>query len=182
MRRSLSSPSPEEFRAGTSESWPAQQLAAFLAAVSAYPNPELATRHAIERVAEALDAEVVAVVRRGCRTLAIGFPSGEVPEAELTQIAEQRATQPTFAELPPLGRCAVAREPLDPERLEWLLVARRAGRLDGAERDLLRGMARVLGLTREMQGRRRLLERVSTIQRQLVHRGSPDEVLQAIIA
>ena len=66
--------------------------------------------------------------------------------------------------MPRLGPCAVVSEPLDRERLQWLVVARAGGPYSPEERDLLRGAARVLDLANQMLGRRRLLERVSGIQ------------------
>ena len=158
-------------------SWPAQQLAEFLCAVSVHPAPAQATTRGIERMAEMLEAEIVAVVRAGCESISIGFPAGQVPESYLRELADTTVQR---AELPRIGRCAVAREPLDQERFEWLVVARTGAPLNPEECDLLRGAARVLGLTREMLGHRRLLECVSEIQRQIVRRVPQEEVLEAI--
>jgi diguanylate cyclase (GGDEF)-like protein len=161
------------------ESWPAQQLAEFLAVLSVHSDPAAATRSGIERVAEALDAEVAAVVRGGHESVSIGFPAGETPDDQLRHLVERDCG---YCELPHLGRCAFVREPLDEEELTWLVVARVDRELTGEERDLLRGMARVLGLVREMVGRRLLLERVSAIQRQIVRRSPADDVVSAIVA
>jgi diguanylate cyclase (GGDEF)-like protein len=164
---------------GASESWPAQQLAEFLAVLSVHSDPLAATRCGLERVAEVLDAEIGAVIREGCETISIGFPPDQIPTAELKRLAER---EELWCELPPLGRCAVARYPLDDERLAWLLIARSDRALSGEEFDLLRGMARVLGLVRDMVGHRLLLERVSAIQRQIVRRSPGEVVLDAIVA
>ncbi len=161
------------------ESWPAQQLAEFLAILSVHSDPGAATCNGIERVAEALDAEVAAVVRDGCPIVSIGFPAGEVPEALLRRLVASNCRR---CDLPWIGDCGVAREPLDREQLTSLLVARAGRELTGEERDLLRGMARVLGLVREMVGRRVLLERVSAIQRQIVRRTPARAVVDAIVA
>src|SRR5438270_12258810 len=96
------------------DSWTAQQLAEFLAVLSVHSDPELATRSGVERVAETLDAEVAAVLRVGCRTVSIGFPSGRVPEAQLRELVGSASSE---CELPTLGRCALVTEPLDPEQL-----------------------------------------------------------------
>jgi diguanylate cyclase (GGDEF)-like protein len=161
------------------EIWPAQQLAEFLASVSAGIDRETAVGLGIERVAEALDAEVTAAVRDGYPIVSIGFPPGELPEAQLRDLARGSEGHTT---LPGLGACAVAREPLDPDGHEWLLVARTGPLLGGQERDLLRGMGRVLGLALEMLDHRRLLEHVSGIQRQIVRRCSAEEVMESIVA
>jgi diguanylate cyclase (GGDEF)-like protein len=160
-------------------SWPAQQLAEFLAVVSAHSDPAAATLAAVELVAEALHLEVAAVVRAGCKIVSTGCPDGRAPADLLLGLAAGREAETV---LPGLGRCAVAREPLDQERLAWLLVACTGRELSGEERDLLRGMARVLGLAREMLGRRRLLERVSEIQRQIVRRAPASEVIDTIVS
>jgi diguanylate cyclase (GGDEF)-like protein len=146
-------------------SWPAEQIADFLSAVSAHSDPIEATRRGVQRVAEMLEADAVAVIREGCPTIGTG-PGGEPLAAGIDG-------EPLAAE--------IAREPLDEEQLAWLVVARAGGELTGAERDLLRGMARVLGVTRELIVRRRLLERVAEIHRQIVRRAPADEVLQAIV-
>lgn len=166
------------FASEPNESWPAQQLAEFLAVLSVHSDPAAATRSGLERVAEVLDAEIAAVVREGCDTVAIGFPPAEVPTTELLGLV---ARENEFWELPSIGHCAVAHEPLDDERMAWLLIARAGRSLSGEEQDLLRGMARVLGLVREMVGRRLLLERVSEIQRQIVRRSPGKQVLDAIV-
>ena len=45
--------------------WSTQELTAFLASVSSAADERTATRLAVERAAEALDAEVAALLRRG---------------------------------------------------------------------------------------------------------------------
>jgi len=63
------------------------------------------------------------------------------------------------------------------------LLAARAGDEDFSreERDLLRGMARVLVLTLRMLSRQELLERLSVLQRMIVRRAEPSELLQAVV-
>ncbi len=72
---------------------------------------------------------------------------------------------------------------LDTDEPGQLLVAR-AGTEDftRVEHDLLRGMARVLVMTLRMFARQQLLERMSSIQRMIVRRDDPREVLQAVVA
>jgi diguanylate cyclase (GGDEF)-like protein len=160
-------------------SWGAQQLAEFLGGVAVEGDPRKATRRGLERVAELLEADAVCTLRDGIDPLAVGLPLGQVPEALLDTL---RPGVVAAAELPGLGLCRLAREPLDPDRLQWLIVARAGAPFSAAERDLLRGMARVLGLVQEMGVRRLLLERVSEIQRQIVRRVPSREILRLIVS
>ena len=161
------------------DSWSTQQLAEFLAAVSSFPDQSSAISGAVERAAESLDAEVGALVRDGDVAVSIGFAEGEAPVALLHALARDDARE---ADLPSLGACSVAREPLYEGHPTWLLVGRTGEPLSAEERVLLRGMARVLGLMLGMLGRQNLLERVSEIQRQIVRRAAPREVLDAIVS
>ena len=61
----------------TAGNWSTQQLAEFLAVVSSVPEPQAAIREAIERSAEALEAEVGAVIQAGTVTASVGFPPGK---------------------------------------------------------------------------------------------------------
>jgi hypothetical protein len=127
-----------------SESWSTQQLTEFLALVSSFTDERSATRGAVERAAEVVEAEVVAVIRGGLVAEAIGFPPGALPEDELIRLA----AEPQIAQLTGLGPCRVNVVELEGEEPGQLLVAR-AG-YEGfslEERDLLRGVARVLVLT-----------------------------------
>ena len=83
------------------DSWSTQQLAEFLAAVSSFTDQESAMRGGVERAAEALDAEVAALVRDGGVAVSIGFPEGEAPEDMLLELAETGASD---GELPGLGQ------------------------------------------------------------------------------
>ena len=64
--------------AGRSE-WHAQQLAEFLAAISAYEDEPAALDGAVERAAEAMEAEIAAIVRDGSVLVSVGFRTGHVP-------------------------------------------------------------------------------------------------------
>jgi diguanylate cyclase (GGDEF)-like protein len=163
------------------ESWSTQQLTEFLALVSSFADAASATRGAVERAAEAVDAEVVALVRDGSVSAAVGFPEAGLPVVELVALAA-RGSSLREARLPGIGACRVASVALEGELPGQLLVAR-AGDEDfsGEERDLLRGMARVLTLTLRMLGRQQLLERLSVLQRMIVRRVEPAELLQAVV-
>jgi diguanylate cyclase (GGDEF)-like protein len=163
-------------------SWSTQQLTEFLAHVSSFTDAMAATHGAVERVAEAVDAEVVALLRDGSVKAAVGFPAAARPEAELFALAA-RGSSVRAARLTGLGACRVAIVALEGETPGLLLVAR-AGDEDfsGEERDLLRGMARVLLLTLRMLSRQDLLERLSVLQRMIVRRADRAELLQAVVA
>ncbi len=163
------------------ESWSTQQLTEFLALVASFTDEASATSGAVERAAEAVDAEVVALVRDGVVAAAIGFPDDDLPEDELVALAALGGAS-RAAHLPGLGACRVTIIALEGELPGQLLVAR-AGAEDfsGDERDLLRGMARVLLLTLRMLGRQHLLERLSILQRMIVSRAASGELLQAVV-
>ena len=63
-----------------------------------------ATRGAVERAAEALESEVVAIVRGDSVIAAIGYPQDALPEDELVRLARE----PERGELTALGPCRVA--------------------------------------------------------------------------
>src|SRR4051812_49811678 len=62
-------------------------LAEFVVAVSGAPDADAALERAIESAAEALDAEVGAVVRGGAVVASTGWPRFDVPEPELLALA-----------------------------------------------------------------------------------------------
>jgi diguanylate cyclase (GGDEF)-like protein len=166
--------------AQTAESWSTQQLTEFLALVSSFPDESSAVRGAVERAAEALDAEVAAIVDDGDLVASIGFPEGTAPVADLAAISTRDACEAELAGLGPCNAVAVDLEAADSGRL---LVARLGGGgFSREETDLLRGMARVLSLTRRMLQRQALLEGLSAIQRLIVSRASRHEVLDAVVA
>jgi diguanylate cyclase (GGDEF)-like protein len=161
------------------ESWSTHQLTEFLALVSSFPDAGAATRGAVEHAAEVLDAEVVAVIRGGAVSAAIGYAADALPEAELVALA----AEPQRARLTGLGDCRAAVVRLETEEPGHLLVAR-AGSEDFTreEYDLLLGMARVLVMTVRMFQRQQLLERLSGLQRMIVRRAEPRDVLHAVVA
>ena len=65
----------------------AQQLAEFLAAVSSSPDAATAVRSALERAAEAVEADVAAAVTGGEVTVGVGLPDRELPTGALVGIA-----------------------------------------------------------------------------------------------
>ncbi|MDX6649586.1 MAG: hypothetical protein QOJ97_1537 [Solirubrobacteraceae bacterium] len=163
----------------STESWSTQQLAEFMAFVASFADEAAAVRGAVERAAEVLEAEVGAIVTHGALTASIGFPPGTVPEQALAGASEADAG---VIDLSGLGACSTAAVDLEEEAPGRLLIARAGD--DGFSReetDLLRGMARVLSLTRRMLQRQALLESLSEIQRLIVSRASRHELLDTVV-
>ncbi len=122
-----------------------QQLAEFLAVVSAVHDGLSATRIAVERAARALEAEVATVLGDAGVASSVGFPLGRVPVAELAQVV---GGDRWLLDVPGAGLCHTAVAPIAGRTPGHLLVARSGE--DGftvEEVSLLRGMARVLELT-----------------------------------
>src|SRR5439155_18201832 len=90
--------------------WSAQKLAEFLAVVSSFATEAAAAAGAVERVAESLDAEVVAIVARGGVVAAIGYPEGATPLSELAAVARGLRSE---LDVPGSGSCPVAVVPLE---------------------------------------------------------------------
>ncbi|MGH9152957.1 MAG: putative bifunctional diguanylate cyclase/phosphodiesterase, partial [Acidimicrobiales bacterium] len=185
--------------------WSGQQLAEFLAAVSSYATEPAAVAGAVERIAEAVEAEVAAVVRRGRVVASVGFPAERVPVAELRRAASGGIDA---IDVPGAGRCPLLSVPFDDDGAACLLVARSGAALTPAEVALVRAMARVLALNLRMvrmleaerdsrerserhaeenarllsslRERQTLLERLFRIQRSISHRAPIAEVLDAI--
>jgi diguanylate cyclase (GGDEF)-like protein len=187
--------------------WSTHQLTEFLAAVSACEDEDEATREAVERAAEALEAELGAVVRGGSIVASVGFPRGRVLEAELAAVATGRAER---LEVPGLGVCATAVAPLDDDPSGRLVLARASGEpFDREDVSLLRGMSRVLTLTlrllrvvageraaraeserrgtenarllASLQDRQLLLEQLAALQRCISQQAPLAKVLDAVV-
>jgi diguanylate cyclase (GGDEF)-like protein len=125
--------------------WATEQLAEFLGAVSSSVGRRPAIDVAIERAAEAIDAEVAAVVTSARVEAVVGFGDGAVPEAALVDAASGRIG---FVDVPGAGSCATVAAPLDDVgSTSMLVLARSGGGFTPEERILLRAMARTLGLT-----------------------------------
>ena len=177
-----------------------------MAAVSTAKDEASALSVAIERAAEALEAEVGAIVSLGLVKASLGFPQGEVPESDLVNVAEARQDQ---IEVPGAGDSHAIAVPLEVQPPGWMVLARSNEGFKTEERALLRGMARVLALTQRLlrvvdgeralrektqqhaqekaqllvslQQRQHLLERLMVIQRLISTRTPPGEVFDAII-
>jgi signal transduction histidine kinase len=127
--------------------WSTQQLAEFVAAVSVAESETSAASAAVERAAEALDADVAAIVCGDELVAAVGYPDGAAPVDELARL---RAGSPASGlEIPGIGTCAAAVASLEHPPGATLIVAR-PDSLTQAESGLLRGMARVASVTMRM--------------------------------
>ena len=131
--------------------WFPQQLVAFLEAVWSATTEAAAGLMAVERAAEALDAEIAAIVCVDRVVAVVGYPGGAVPVRELALITAEGA----YHELtvPGVGVCRVATESLDYPPGATFILARAGphGDLRHDEASLLRGMARVTSMAMRTQ-------------------------------
>src|SRR5947208_2092530 len=81
--------------------WSTLQLAEFLAVLSDCETEASAALAAVERAAEALEAEVAAIVCGSKVVAAVGYPEGAVPAAELSSVSEGRGE----LAVPGIGAC-----------------------------------------------------------------------------
>jgi signal transduction histidine kinase len=128
--------------------WSTQQLAEFLAAVSTCETEASAARTAVEWAAEALDAEVAAILGGGEVLAAVGYPERAAPAVELGAM-----TVGVGGELvvPGVGACPATAVALEHTPGGILVLARSGPEgLSAEEVSLLRGMARVTSLTMRM--------------------------------
>jgi signal transduction histidine kinase len=130
--------------------WSTQQLAEFVAAVSAFETAASAGLGAVERAAEALDAEVAAIVAGGAVIASVGYPAGHVPADDLGAVAAGRSGE---LAVPGVGPCAAVAVPLDHPPEAMLVVARSGPEgLSSEEIGVLHGMARVTSMTLRILG------------------------------
>jgi signal transduction histidine kinase len=131
--------------------WFPQQLVAFLEAVWSAATETTAAVMAVERAAEALDAEVAAIVSGDRVIAAVGYPEGEVPLEELNRLM----TDGTAGELtvPGAGLAPVAATAMHYPPGAKLVIARAGpdGGLRQDEASLLQGMARVTSMAMRTQ-------------------------------
>jgi signal transduction histidine kinase len=130
-----------------SSSWPTQQLAEFIAGVSTAGTETAAARVAAERAAEALDADVAAIMCGGEPVAAVGYLEGSVPAGDLGRVRPGAAG--SWLDVPGVGRCAAAAAALEYPPGATLVLARPCA-LTSQETSLLRGMARVTAMTMRM--------------------------------
>ena len=194
---------PPAARAG----WSTHQLSEFLVAIAASKDERSAAACAVQWAAEALDAEVAAIVVDRAVVEAVGYPRGSVPAADMVAVVERRAGALT---LPVIGELRAIAEPIDGVG-GWLVLGRSGDDDFRAEEvGLLRAMARTLSMSVRtlrmldeerrlravgehralenaqlmtlLQERNALLERLSKIQMSISRRAPLPEVLDAVVA
>jgi signal transduction histidine kinase len=126
--------------------WSPQQVAEFLAVVSSSATEASAALAAVERAAEALDAEAAAILCDGRLMAAVGYPEGAAPVAELAAVAPGGAG--TEVSVPGVGVCPATAVSLEHPPGATLVLARSGpDGLSAEEAGLLRGMAHVTSMT-----------------------------------
>lgn len=120
-----------------------QRLAGFLATITRYPSTDRMIRSAVHQIAEAVDAEVCAILEDGDLVVGLGFPVDDPPTGDLRlaavgdlQVVEVVGLGPAHA----FGLPVALKAPSD------LVVARSGESFHADERHLIRAMSQVLEL------------------------------------
>jgi signal transduction histidine kinase len=156
--------------------WSAQQLPEFLAAVSSFQTEASAALGAVERAAEALDAEVAAIVVDREVIACVGYPAGCPPLDDLQAVARGVSHQ---LAVPGAGMCPAAAVALDhPPGATFILARSGSEGLSREDISLLHGMARVTSLTMSML---RLLDQERSLREQSERQAAEVARLLAIL-
>jgi hypothetical protein len=128
--------------------WSTRQLAEFLEAISAVTDVGTARRAAVNRAAEALDAELAAVVSGGRVLVAQGLDGEGLSATALTAVTEGRSKT---LDVPGVGLCnAISIVVSGPEAVS-LLVARSGTEVfSGEELSVARSLAHALTMAERM--------------------------------
>jgi diguanylate cyclase (GGDEF)-like protein len=167
--------------------WSTRLLTEYFTAVNAAEDEQTAIGNAVERAVETVEAEVGAVVRDGRVLGAYGF-GASVPPPELLDVAAGQSLLTVAG----LGELHALASPLDTESA--LIVARLDEPFTPQERQMLLGMAQVLGLAlrsirvlaterhlrAEKERQATLVESLLTIQRAISARRPLPEILDAV--
>jgi diguanylate cyclase (GGDEF)-like protein len=171
---------------GATSGWALEQLTAYLFGLASAGEPDAVVLEALDRAAEAMEAEVAALICDGSVISSIGFANGEAPVETLLHTVAGRLTQ---ADLPGVGPCHVSGASFESQGDCCLVVARTGDvAFSAEERNLLRGMSRALALNLQsarvlaaMNERQALMERLTRILRSINGRAPLPEVLQSIV-
>ena len=186
--------------------WAAQQLAEFLALLTSFDDERSATPRMVERAAEMLDADGVALIDEE-RVLAATGPPAEV--AGSSQLWDVAVGKRASIEIPGRGEADAVAAPVDEPEGSALIFARLGEPFVPEELDLMRGIARVMALglrtvrlleterglraDTEMQAeentkllvalreRQVLLERITGIQRSIVAQRALHEIFDQVL-
>lgn len=130
-------------------SWAVQQLAGLLSGISAYGDESTMLTGAAHRIAEAIDAEVCALVTAdGEVPTAIGFPVDEVP---LDALRELVATEGGKLDVTGLGKIRAHVVHLTQAPVTSIVVARSSNELTQDDLHLVRAMGHALALALELR-------------------------------
>jgi diguanylate cyclase (GGDEF)-like protein len=154
-------------------------LAELLALVSSVQDADDAIQRGLAFAAESVGAEFCAIVRNGSVVASQGFRAADVPVVALVDIAEGRSTTLEYGGFHNFECLAV---PIEDDTDSRLVLVRIERPFDDDEQRLLHAMGRVLTLSVRMLRRQTLLERLSRIQRSIVHRAALQDVLDGIVA
>jgi signal transduction histidine kinase/CheY-like chemotaxis protein len=174
------------------DNWSTYQLTEFLGAVATLRRADDVAGSAMQRIAEAVDAEIGAFVGKSGIVSSIGFPFGDAPEQAIAEVIESGSGWLT---LPDVGRSRSLVVPIEDEEFTFLLLARLGD--DPFTRDevnLVQGMVRVLELVLQnlrafeteramrasLQERQALLEKLARIELSISRRAPLGEVLDSI--
>ncbi len=180
-----------------------RKLAEFVVLISSLDDEWAAVRRAAERVTEDFDADGAAVVRDGRAVADAGFDLGNLSEADQLKAALEGSIK---LEVRGVGTCHATAVPIQGDWLH-LVVARAEAEFDAKDRQLLKAMAgalwlglrtlRLLGARSEasarpdqagenerllaaLRQRQSLLERLARLQRAIVDRQPPSEILGSV--
>jgi diguanylate cyclase (GGDEF)-like protein len=163
----------------------AQHLVELLAVVSTCDDEQTAIRAAMERAAEAVEAEICGLVVDGSVVTAVGLPEDSPDYSVLTTVSAGRG----WAAIPGMPPCATGAALLGRADEGTLILARADEQFSVAEHNLIRGMARVLGLTLRMlrtlhaqRRQERLMRHLYEVQRCLSRRVPAADVLRTTLA
>ena len=176
----------------TGDNWSTYQLTEFLGAVASLRRADDVAGSAMQRIAEAVDAELGAFVGTAGIVTSIGFPFGNAPEQAISEAIEAGSGWLT---LPDVGSGRSLVVPIEDEEFRSLLLARLGDDpFTCDEVNLVQGMVRVLELVLQnlrafeteramrasLQERQSLLEKLARIELSISHRAPLAEVLDAI--
>ena len=163
-----------------------QQLLELLAVMSSYSDQDSAIRGGVERAAQALEAEVAAVIVEDRVVASVGFPVDAVPHTNLLAVARRERDT---VDVPGVGCCHAVSAGWGGVHPGQLVLARCEESFTVEERSIVRGMARLLELTLTMLGTlqaertmRERTEHLVTIQRAISRRQPLDQILSRVIS